>query len=218
MGRQLLELLAKVHGVQFDEKTTDEELQKQLTEAISASGEGGTTPPPTPTPPANAPTNPHLTPALLAEMKKQGEENALIARLVAAYEDTQSQVAALTASNRLSEVRRKLSDIGESRRALTPHVSQKLSELVAAMPPKAGDAVLDVVKEILGDGGTIELGERGRSAIDNGKDAAQRFEGAVQKLMEADKNLDYADAVTAVAAAHPDLFEGYRASATMDRR
>jgi hypothetical protein len=155
---------------------------------------------------------------VLSELKKQAEDNAYLAAVLAELEDQRKTVAELQIANRLQEVRRRLADIGNARRVLTPHVGQKLSELIAAMPPKAGDRVLEVVREILSDGGTVELGERGRAVVDGGKDAGVRFENAVKKLQEADSNLTYADAVTAVAASDPGLFDQYRQSAISEWR
>lgn len=220
MDRNVLELLANAHGVQFDEKTSDEDLQKALTDAIKAKSEandGGTTPP-VAVPPAPAPNANAVPPAVLNELKKQAKDDTYLAAVLAELEAQRQQVAELQVANRLQEVRRKLADVGNARRVLTPHVNQKLTELIAAMPPKAGDKVIDVVKEILSDGGTVELGERGRAAVDNNRDAAAQFESEVAKLQEADSKISYADAVTAVASTHPQLFSEYRRSATSEWR
>lgn len=227
MDRSVLELLAKLHGVTFDEQTTDEALTKALEDAVQANG--GSTPPapvatppaptPAPTPPAPTPPAPtNVPPAVMRELEKQSEDNTYLAAVLAELKDQRKTVAELQIANRLQEVRRKLADVGNARRVLTPHVGQKLSELVAAMPPKAGDRVIDVIKEILDDDGTVELGERGRAVLDNNKDAGVRFESEVAKLQEADKNISYADATTAVAAQNPELFEAYRASAISEYR
>lgn len=218
MDRTVLEFLAGLHGVAFDENKSDEDLQKDLAEAIKKASEPPTPPtPPAPTPPT-PPTSSNLSPAVMSELEKQAKENTYLAAVLADLTAAKKSIAELETANRLQEVRRRLADVGNARRVLTPHVGQKLSELIAAMPPKAGDRVLEVVKEILTDGGTVELGERGRSVIDGGKDAGVRFEAAVRKLQEADSKLTYADAVTAVAAADPDLFDSYRQSATSEWR
>jgi hypothetical protein len=213
MGREVLEFLANLHGVSFDENMSDEDLQKALTEAIS---KGGGTPTPEPTPEPTAP--PTLSAPMQQALNKMAEDNEYVRAVLAELTENRKQIAELQTANRLQEVRRKMSEVGNARRILAPNVSEKLSELIAAMPPKAGNAVLDIVKEMLTDSGTVELGERGRAAVDGGKDAVVRFNSEVQKLMEADANMGYADAVSQVSAINPDLFDAYRQSATSEWR
>jgi hypothetical protein len=221
MGREVLEFLANLHGVQFDENTSDEDLQTKLAEAVKAKGTpgpsgetGGVTPPTATVPVTPAP----LTAPMQQALNKMAEDNEYVKAVLAELADNRRKIAELETANRLQEVRRKMSEVGNARRILAPHVGEKLSELVAAMPPKAGNVVLDLIKEMLTDNGTVELGERGRAAAGSMKDAGTRFNGEVQKLMEADANLSYADAVTQVSSIHPDLFEAYRESATSEWR
>jgi phage-related tail protein len=217
MDRSVLEFLAGLHGVTFDDNTSDEDLQKSLTDAIqstkddggSAGGGDGGTPSTTPVP-VTAPMQQALT--------KMAEDNEYVRAVLAELDDNRKRIAELETANRLQEVRRKMSEVGNARRILAPHVGEKLSELVAAMPPKAGNAVLDIVREMLTDAGTVELGERGRAAVEGGKDSVARFNAEVQKLMEADTNMGYADAVSQVSMINPDLFEAYRQSATSEWR
>lgn len=214
MGREVLEFLANLHGVKFDENTSDEDLQKALAEAVKGkSDEGGTppgTPPPTPPAPLSAP--------MQQALEKMAEDNEYVKAVLAELSDNRKRIAELETANRLQEVRRKMSEVGNARRILAPHVSEKLSELVAAMPTKAGNLVLELVKEMLTDAGTVELGERGRAAAQSTKDAGTRFNAEVQTLMESDANMSYADAVTQVSSIHPELFDAYRESATSEWR
>lgn len=224
MGREVLEFLAGLHGVQFDATISDDDLQTKLAEAVrsagspgSGGGEGGNgggndDPPPPPPPPTP------LTAPMQQALHKMAEDNEYVRAVLAELSENRRKIAELETANRLQEVRRKMSEVGNARRILSPHVSEKLSELVAAMPPKAGNLVIELVKEILTDNGTVELGERGRAAAGSTRDAGTRFNNEVQKLMEADPNLGYADAVTQVSAVHPDLFEAYREASTSEWR
>lgn len=223
MDRSVLEFLANLHGVQFDSAISDADLQTKLAEAVRSTGspasnEGGggetSTPPTQLTPPAT----PALTAPVQQALHKMAEDNEYVKAVLAELSENRRKIAELETANRLQEVRRKLSEVGNARRILAPHVSEKLSELVAAMPPKAGNLVIELTKEILSDNGTVELGERGRAAASSTRDAGTRFNTEVQRLMEADANLGYADAVTRVSAANPDLFEAYRESATSEWR
>lgn len=224
MDRAALEFLASLHGVQFEQSITDEDLQKKLAEKVRSTGSpgsgggeggnGGDDPPPPPPPPVPSP----LTAPMQQALHKMAEDNEYVRAVLAELADNRKQIAELQTANRLQEVRRKMSEVGNARRILAPHVSEKLSELVAAMPPKAGNLVIELTKEILSDNGTVELGERGRAAAGSTRDAGTRFNTEVQKLMEADANLGYADAVTQVSAIHPDLFEAYREASTSEWR
>ena len=219
MDRSVLEFLANLHGVQFDSNVSDADLQTKLAEAVrstnspDSSGDNGGD--------ENKPITPEpvpLTAPMQQALHKMAEENEYVKAVLAELADNRKKIAELETANRLQEVRRKMSEVGNARRILAPHVGEKLSELVAAMPPKAGNLVIELTKEILSDNGTVELGERGRAAAGSTRDAGTRFNGEVQKLMEADANLSYADAVTSVSAMNPDLFEAYRQSATSEWR
>jgi hypothetical protein len=211
MGREVLEFLANLHGVQFDDNTSDEDLQTALAEAVKKEP---TSEPPVTEPPASS----VLTAPMQQALAERAKDDEYVRAVLAELDDNKKRIAELETANRLQEVRRKMSEVGNARRILAPHVGEKLSELVAAMPPKAGNAVLDIVREMLTDSGTVELGERGRAAVEGGKDAVARFNGEVQKLMEADTNMGYADAVSQVSSINPELFEAYRQSATSEWR
>lgn len=220
MDRTVLEFLANLHGVKFEESMTDADLEKKLAEAVRSPvspGAGGGEGDADGTPPAPRPPAP-LTAPVQQALQKMAEDNEYVKAVLAELADNRKKIAELETANRLQEVRRKMSEVGNARRILAPHVSEKLSELVAAMPPKAGNLVLELIKETLTDDGTVELGERGRAAAGSVRDAGTRFNGEVQKLMEADANMSYADAVTRVSAIHPDLFDAYRESATSEWR
>lgn len=227
MDRSVLEFLANLHGVQFDSKISDADLEKQLAESVRSAGSpgsndngGGETTTPV-TPPVTPPVSsgpPALTAPVQQALHKMAEDNEYVKAVLAELSDKTRQIAELQTANRLQEVRRKMSEVGNARRILAPHVSEKLSELVAAMPPKAGNLVIELTKEILSDNGTVELGERGRAAAGSTRDAGTRFNTEVKQLMDADKNLGYADAVTQISAMNPDLFEAYRESATSEYR
>jgi len=217
MGREALEFLATLHGVKFDTNTTDEDLQSKLSEAVKNLGSSGEGSGGAPVTPPVAPPAP-ITAPMQQALQKMAEDNEYVKAVLAELQDNRQKIAELETANRLQEVRRKMSEVGNARRILAPHVSEKLSELIAAMPPKAGNLVVDLVKEVLTDSGTVELGERGRAAAGSMRDAGTRFNSEVQKLMESDENMGYADAVTRVSAANPELFEAYRESATSEWR
>lgn len=236
--REVLETMANVHGVNFDASTTDDDLEKSVSSAVSSlqtssaasnpassgsgsgSGEGGQggdgggeADPPQDPPPTVEST---LTPAMANELQKMAEDNAVVAALLADRQQQDTRLAQLEAATRLSDVKRKLSEVSENR-ALTPVAMQRLSELVAPMPKQTGDKVIDAVKLIVNEG-VITLGEAGAAVNDRGKDSAAQFERSVTKYMNESGETDYAAAVTAVSAQEPALFESYRYQATSEWR
>jgi hypothetical protein len=235
MNRELLELMAGLYGVEFDDKTSDADLQTKVQDSIKASGgtsaEGagdGTsnsntgTPPgegaPGTKPPEPKPETSTLTPAMAHEVKRLAEENSIVAALVADRDATQRRLQALEVASRMSDVKRQLNETSSNRLALSPVAHQRLSEIVATMPKAEGDKIIDVVKMIIGEGGLVQLGEAGYAATNaGGKDAAARMDAAVKKLMSENDKMGYGDAVATVAAMDPGLFDEYRNITYTDR-
>jgi phage I-like protein len=229
MNRELLELLAKLHGVEFDDKTSDDDLQTKVSEKVQASGGSATsgdttttttTPPgePDPTKPPEGTPDPSLTPAMAHELKRLAEDNSVVAALLADRDATKRRLEALEVASRMTDVKRKLNDAASDRLALSPVAHQRLSEIVAGMPKESGDKIIDVVKMIISEGGLVQLGESGyASAEGRNKDAGARMEAAVKKLMSENDKLEYGDAMTTVAAMDPELFDAYRSMTYTDR-
>jgi hypothetical protein len=214
--RETLELMARLAGVEFTAETKDEDLEKAVTGKLAGSG-GTSEKEPTPPTGEKQPTGepepgPQLTPAMASELKALAGENAVVAALVADRESLAKRVGTLVVSPRMSEVKRPQTESASERYALSPVVSQRLSEILVILPKELSDKLMDTLKLITGEGGLVRLGEYGAASGQSpaAKDAVTQFAGEIKKLMDADKNLSYADATEVVAANDPDLFQQYR--------
>lgn len=232
MSRALLELAAKGYGIQFTDETSDEDLEKDVTiEAAKAAAaaevdpnEGGDD---NDDDDANGDDNddggdgtPPVT-DLDKQLSEAAKKDPLVAALLAERTENAKRLAALETAHIKSENTRRLTELRTGKRQLSPAVERKLSEATEKMSPQEASKVFDAVKTMLGDGGIVTLGERGRigdgtdGGGDNELDAAAEFTKLVEKkLNEANKKgekLDYIDAVDAVAKENVELYETYRA-------
>jgi phage I-like protein len=142
---------------------------------------------------------------LPAELKQLAETNPTLAK----YLDEQRQQAEAD--------RKKLEENAVALRlAEVDGNVVKLSEFAATKKRGFPPVVIDSFKELmlkapkeLPDVGFVELGERGGSRTEDGGDAIKRFTDAVDVKIK-NGNITYADAVEAVSAEQPQLFEEYR--------
>jgi len=146
----------------------------------------------------------------------------LVAGLATTLETTQKTLAENQTALRLSEADnrvKRLSEVkagdekkGKVRYALPPAAQEKLRKIFAEAPKQLSDDVFEAFEDIMKTG-LIELGERGstRVALGEGEESASKqFSEKVAEKMKANDKLDYADAVTAVSAEDPELFDRYR--------
>jgi predicted nucleic acid-binding protein len=81
---------------------------------------------------------------------------------------------------------------------------------------EANKAFAEILRKFVEGKGVVELSERGTSrrviSTEDQTTGVKAFAGAVKKLMDADKNLSYADAAGYVATENPELYNNYRAS------
>jgi hypothetical protein len=224
MDRDFLEAMAKKLGVTFDSNTTDEQLKQLVAEAD--------VPTPTTEPPAggeggdgngdegsggeggDAGDGNGDAGDVPADLVALAETNPHVRLMLAERETQNRRIAALETANRLSETNRRLSEVGTDEVKLTPSVTDDLRKLAVKLPVQLSDQLFGVVNKILSKGGTVQLGELGRSRGGSGGsdagDPGEAFEAAVTKYLSEHKDMDYADATVAVAAADPNLFDAYR--------
>jgi len=125
-------------------------------------------------------------------------------------------VEVLTTANRLSEAQntvRKLNETAAAKKMMIPaSVQTQLSEALTLPPAQQAAKMLSAIED-LAKTGFVPTGEtvvpgRGGSAAPG--DAAKQFGEKVAELQKADPALGYADAVSKVTLAEPDLWESYR--------
>lgn len=142
-----------------------------------------------------AETNPSVK-ALLDTVKTQGEA-----------------ISALQAANRLSEASLQLSEwqrgSGKAKWAIPPVVAETATKCLTEMTGEVRKQFTEFVNKLL-EVGLVSLKEQGKAEGEPTVTAAEAFEGKVRKLMESSEGLSYADAVVAVAAAEPALYDEYR--------
>lgn len=220
VNREQLEKLAKNLGVEFTDETSDEDLyglvEKASTQEEESESEDDNQEE------EEEQTQDQLVGASLSELKKLSETNPAIKILLDQREEDAKRLAALEATNRLSEVGRQLSELGNGDFTLTPVVKDKVKALAIKLSEKASNDLFDVLKEII-KGGVVELAERGRTRESGNGGGRQLDEGgsdfdkAVIKLMESDDKIMLGDAVEMVARDNPDLWEAHRRASYADR-
>lgn len=150
------------------------------------------------------------------ELKKLAEDNPAIAKLLADQAEDRKRMATLEAANRLSEVTIKLSELNASNkdRALAPKVLDEIKAIAVDAPKEVGDRVFKMLSDVLKDG-IVELKEVGGKSNPGaaGETATKKFSDAVDKLIET-KKLSYPDAVEAVGAEDPALWQAYSQEVT----
>ena len=185
--------------------------------------------PPAPVPPV-APPAPVTDPAVLAAMeeaKKLGENNPAVAALLQLY-TTQSSLVD-TQGKKLAEFSAKLREdqVNKTVKELCDRASSKgysipipmreslTATLMQLNDPNTSKIILDGFNQMV-DSQIVALGERGylrNRANDEGKTASDEFTAEIKKLMEADKNLTFADAADEVAIQDPQLYRKYQEDA-----
>lgn len=212
MDRKRLERLAKSLGVEFTAETSDEDLQSLVDAAPDPE-------PPEPEPDPvveeveteDGPTE--LDAKELGVQLSELKANPALIRLLAERKQDRKRLAALEVSNKLAETDRRIGEIGTDKHVLSPKAKKALRGIAVKLSEDDSKVLFDAIKVIFDDG-IVVLGEQGRTREHIDTTETDKFEGAVKKLMEGEKEMSYADAVERVALTEPDLFEAYRLEAT----
>lgn len=212
VDRAFLEQLAKKFDIEFADSTSDEDLSKAIADyeppAPDTSNDGGGSDDPT-SQGANQPE-----PVLASErLKKLAETDPEIATMLAEQAQQRKAIEALTLTSKKQEIKVKLSELDTDKYRLTPVAKKKLSDILIEVPISLNDKIVDLVKDVMKDG-VVRLGELG-STNGSGNQAsetpaADAFEAEVKKLMDGNKDLEYADAVVLASREHGDLYDQYR--------
>jgi phage I-like protein len=155
-------------------------------------------------------------PTLDPELKKLVEASPAMKKLVETLEAQQLANQELTTALRLAETDKLLGEIQTGTTyALSPVVKDELKALMLKASPTAAKELAEFMGKITSGTGLVDLSEKGFSGRRAGdvSDANIKLGEAVRQLMEADKNLTYADAVEHVSAKNPTLFAEYREAA-----
>ena len=145
-----------------------------------------------------------------AELVALSEKNPAMKRLLAERAEDRKRLAALEASNKLTEVKlqvRTLGDTGAAKgRSLGKAQQDKLEELLVGSSAQLSEKIVKLFEELL-EGGFVELNEQGTRKLDtDGKDATKAFTDKVTEIRKADEKLSYADAVELAIADDPELW------------
>ena len=133
-------------------------------------------------------------------------------RLVLASNNAK-KLAELQVAMKLSDAERQLAELQSGKRfAITPVYRTKLRDLMVKLPADGSKELTEFVKAIIGGTGLVDLSERGYTSQrgDEAGSATNRFNEAVKKLMEENKDVDYGTAVERIAREDPALFNEYR--------
>jgi phage I-like protein len=154
---------------------------------------------------------------LSEEVVRLAEQNPAVKALTDQVAAQQKQLAEVAVALRLAEVATtvtKLSDTAKAEsRAFPPAVTEQLSVVLAKAPKELSDDIVKLFTDF-GKTGFVQLGEQGgagQSTPDG--DAVKVFADATKKYQDEHEGVSYADAVQAVAAEQPKLFDDYQQSA-----
>lgn len=203
-------LLRRALGLAED--ATDEEVEAAVAKLASGqdvtnkpeAGETGTGAGDTPSP-EPAPTEP---PA--GGEPVQASENAETKRLSEELVEVRKQLAEVVQARRLTEVKLQFNELNKGKYALSPAVTNKAQQMAIQLSEDKGNTFMGLLKEIL-DGGIVELGERGGNPnpTANQADPSKMLDELVAKRVS-DGKVEYIDALEAVYADNPTLYEQYR--------
>jgi hypothetical protein len=123
------------------------------------------------------------------------------------------ELSALNKKSKEQTVETKLKELDEGKPfKVPPVVKNHLRHIMLNSPDAVANAVFDQYKQTI-DLGLIDMTEKGWVRKNADQTPEKQFEAAVKKLMEADKALNYADAVQQASAENPKLYDEYREQA-----
>lgn len=215
MNRELLELLAKQYGIEFDSSATDEDLNGKVTAAAKAAADNSGSDDDNDSSEddrseENDDAESSEDDKVLATL---AEGNPVIAQMLAENQENARRLQILEGVAKANHVKVQLSELGTDKAQLSPKATEALQALMLKAPTDLGADIYKFAESILAGSAIIQLGEMGgkNDPIDSlelaeGQTPLDKFEAEVTKLMESDKNLDYSSASIQVAMNEPDLY------------
>lgn len=155
---------------------------------------------------------PNVDLAEISELKELAESNPLVQALMNKVQE--QGVNIVSTQKELSEARitRQLAEFDKSKLVLTPVAKKLVYKILSDMPEAQHNDFWELMTHMRkSQSFLVDLSERAGVAVKYGVDRspAKRFNELVNKEM-ANNNTNYADAVTNVAAANPELYDEYR--------
>lgn len=142
------------------------------------------------------------------ELAKLAESNPEVKKLI-------ERTERLEATNRLSEVSTKLSELS----SIPKSVSTKMRDALVKLPNELSDEIITALGE-LNTTGTVPTGQISTDSPPNynnysrQQDAVKKFTEAVDKVQEENDKLNYVDAIEKVATENPQLYSEYTIAVT----
>jgi len=150
------------------------------------------------------------------DIKALAESNPLVAKMLAAQEESAKRLAEMETAMVLSEVRATLSEVDHGTEfAITPAAKSLAEPLMAVLPKSGRDKIAELLKQFAEGKGTVKLGETtavGSSPADHGTsgDPVKKFTDLVGEVQGEEKGRSYKEAVRLATLRNPVLFSEYR--------
>lgn len=156
--------------------------------------------------------------AEIAELAKT--QPALAAMLTETLESNKKlneDFKTMVASQRLSDTTVQLSEVGDTKRVLSPAVQSELAPLLVRLPKELSDQFVDALNKVVSAEGIVQLGETtggGRKRENGGEsyNPVKQFMDKVNELKKDDDKLSTREAIQLTAEEDPDLFADYRSA------
>ena len=211
MNRKALEAIAKLHGIQFSEDTSDADLQAKVEEAAQEDDFGVSEED------VNSEDDSENTDSEDADDDDEDENEDEIAQLSESHPAVAALVKRLSiveAGARLSETTLKLSELNSGDTQLSPMATAKLSDIMNKADEKTAEAVYDFAQIIVGKNGVVSLSEEGSSNTNNNNTGQDDFIKAVEKMVKENEGMSFSDASLKVAVEQPALWDAYNEETT----
>jgi len=196
------------------EDATDEQV---LAKAAELGKAGSSTNDDAPNAPVEGATGESSGSSTQGEADKQLSElaatNPLVKQLMEQQVAQAKMLSELQQANKVQQINIKLNEYSTGNTVVAPAVLDEARKLLTALPVQLHELVHNMLSKVQEGVGTVQLGEIGtsRGQQRNGdKNFDEDLDTRVKKLMEADKNLTYADAAVQVMADDPKLFTEYQ--------
>jgi hypothetical protein len=147
-----------------------------------------------------------------AELTKLAEENPMIKALVEQNEATQRRLAEVEATQRLSDLTIQLNSLQSSLKniALSDENLGKVRQFALELPTKDQSRFVTVLGEVLS---TVAfLGEIGKTSPAGDIDDGSGYMKAINKLVEDNKGMSFAEAAVEISRTNPELLTAYHNS------
>jgi hypothetical protein len=160
------------------------------------------------------------TPAPEADdIKALAETNPLVAKMLAAQQESEKRLAEMEASVRLAEVRTALHEVdADTTIAITPATKELAQPLLTKLPHKERAELVAILRQFAEGKGTVQLGEGkavGTSPDTKSADGdpVKKFTDLVSQIEKEDK-LPYRQSLSVATQRDPRLFEAYHEATT----